>query len=365
MKLYIALAIFYVICIILEKTVFKKVNSKVWTLFLILPLFCITAFKSIDVGSDTYPYKRMYDIFSQQALLSKDTLGIEIGYVFINRLLGLLNLSFFKIQIIYSIFVYYALTKFISKYSKNIAFSIYFYVIFRFLFFTMSGMRQTIAISILLLSVSLIEKRQFLKFITCVILATSIHSTAIVFIFLYFIPFEKLNFKNMFKIIIVGFSALISSNFLINFFLLLLPKYDVYSNRIEIYDGNFVYIQMLVILSFIGLGIIIESINNKQFSKENEALVTINRISLNAIVIAFIFSLFALNINIASRIGRYFNMFIMIYLPNVIETIENSKLKVLIYYCIIILGLIYYITIMKLKPEWEGVIPFRWMWNNF
>lgn len=371
MTIYIILAIFYMFCIPLEKTILKRISRKTWALLLIIPLFCITAFKDISVGSDTYGYKSMYDVLSQQQLFSEINTNMEVGYVFINRLLGFLNVDFYGFQIIYSIFVYYSLIKFLCRYSKNIAFSIYFYVVFRFLFFTMSGIRQTISISILLLSVYFIEKRQPIRFFLSVAIATLIHSSSIVFAALYFLPITNLNFKNIVKIIGLGICVIIGSDFFIKIFISIFPKYSTYLNRIGSYDGIFVYIQTLVILSFLMLGVFLEKRDNLPSDKllnhniRKNTSVDINKISLNALTLAFAFSLFALKINIAGRVGRYFNMFLMIYLPNEVETTKDKIVRILIYYILLVFLFIYYVVIMKVRPEWEGIIPYHWVWKNF
>jgi len=370
MGIYVILAIFYMLCIPLEKSITKKIKPTLWALLLVTPLFFLTAFRDISVGSDTISYKWMYDIFSQQQLFSQININIEIGYAFINRLIGLFNVDFLGFQIIYSLFVYYSLIKFLCRYSKNIAFSIYFYIVFRFLFFTMSGIRQTLAIAILLSSVYFIEKRQPIRFFLSIAIATLIHNSSIVFIILYLLPINNLNLKNILKIIGLSICVIIMSDFFIKIFISIFPKYGTYLNRIGSYDGMFVYIQSLVILLFLSLGVSLEKLDNLASDKlsnhniSKNTTVNIDRISLNAVILAFAFSLFALKINIAGRIGRYFNMFLMIYLPNKVETTKDKIVRILTYYILIVFLFAYYVVIMKVRPEWEGIIPYHWIWTN-
>lgn len=369
MVLYVLISIFFIICMIYEKSVLKITYRKLWAIFLIAPLFIMNAFKDVTVGSDTSVYSSLYNIFTQESLFTGRNFSMEIGYRSINKILGLLNIDFFGFQIIYSLFIFFILFQFVVKYSKNISFSIFFFVTFRVFFFSMTGIRQMIAISIVLYSIKYIENKKPVKYIMSVILASLFHVSAIISVFLYLLPFKrfKLNFISLLKISIISLVVSIGTGYFIDIFISIFPKYNVYLYRMETYDGIFVYIQTGVILSLFLVGLVFnrKTSQYKRLDNINNQLYPINNIdviSLNAIIIGYILSVFSLNIDIANRLSNYFTIYFMIYLPNSIENIKNPKLKILVYYILNISLLIYFVLIMLYRPKWDGVIPYQFIW---
>lgn len=372
MEIYLFLILWYILCVYIDKPMIKFTGKYIWAFLLILPLFIITTFKSTYVGSDTPEYFSMYQIFSQQSLMSPLPTYPEAGYVIMNRILGELGLNFFGYQILYSLFVYTVLYWFLVKYSSNIAFSVFFFIGFRFQFFVMTGMRQSIAIAILLLSLPSIVNRKIFKFVFLVIIATLIHNSAITYLLLYFVPIKRLDIRNVAKILTLCILALLSFGFLLDTFVSVFPLYGEYLVRIEQYDGTFVYIRSALIASLLAIGVFIKDPQFQILSKQSDYRsandcdfctnsVNMKRVVLNGVVLSLIVSMLAISINIATRIGIYFNILFTIFIPNNIELLANRTIKLYFYAFLIALILMYFLIIIRIRPEWDGVIPFSWL----
>ncbi len=368
MGFYIVLALFYAVLILFDKSVTKRVNCKMWAFVLLFPLFFMTAFKDVSVGSDTGAYSGLYNVFSQESLFAGYNYNMEIGYRALNKFLGNLNVDFFGFQILYSAFVYVILAQFIGKYSKNIAFSVFIFITFRLFFFSMTGIRQMIAIVILINSVKYIEKRQPVRYITAAILASLFHLSAIISVVLYFLPFKRLDFKGLLKITLITVPAYFAANIFIGAFMSVFPKYAHYVSRMESSEGSFVILQTGLMLSFLLLDVFFYNAKDetRQFTRGKFAIAErsdISIISLNALIFTYISNVFSLNINIAMRMSRYFSVLLIVYLPNILGEIKNPKLRILLYYATVILLLVYYVVIFIYRPGWDGVIPYRLIWN--
>src|SRR5690606_11238153 len=77
----------------------------------------------------------------------------------------------------------------------------------------MNGMRQTIAGCIFIYSIKYIQERKLLPYIICILLATTIHKSAIILVVIYFIPqlnyfkYRYVNVLILFAAIYVGLNA--------------------------------------------------------------------------------------------------------------------------------------------------------------
>ena len=363
--IYIALPFIYTLATIVDKPISKKLGRRNWTFVLLFPLFLMTAFRSVSVGSDTATYEKFYEFFSQQPLVMGYHFGMEFGYRFVNKLFGCLGIGFVGFQIVYSAFIYLSIGNFVSRYSGNLAFSVLFFVTFRLFFFALTGIRQMIAMAIILNSTRHIENRKWIRYLMNIIIASSFHRTASVLIALYFVPFQALDLKNIFKIIAISIPSLIGIEFILQLFVSIFPKYSTYLARIESYDGTFVFVQLIVVMIFMMLGIYLDNtacgIKRDRQSRPSKS--AIDEIALSAVTYSFIFSLFGTYINIAGRISKYFIMYLMVFLPNYLSKARDYRIRKIVYYCLVLLLFVYYFVILYMRPEWDGVIPFRWMWN--
>lgn len=341
----------------LENTVLKYTNRKIWTFILLLPLFLMTAFRSELVGSDTVSYKGLYNIFANQSLTSGYHYSMEIGFRLLVKLLGYLNIGFYGFQVLYSVFIYTTLGIFFNRYSNKIAFSVFFFVTFRVFFFGMTAIRQMIAISIILISVKYILKRKFVKYLIFVLLASTFHLTSAVFILLYFMPFKKMDLKALVKTGLISLPVIIGANYILILALSIFPKYSSYLTRVESYDGIFVYLQTIFIFVFLILGFVQNKNNREPVNIINSS----ERLMLNATLYSFLLSLLSTYINIAGRVSKYLYIFIAVYTTMNFQAIKNSRERLIAKYVIISLLLIYYYTILLTRPEWDGVVPYIWM----
>lgn len=368
MYLYIAMTVFYILLIMFNKIITKYIDRKLWSFLLFLPLLVMTGLKHFTVGSDTSSYKGLYQIFSTDSLITGYDYTMEFGYRAINKVFGLIGFDFLGFQIIYAIFIYYILIKFTAKNSKNIAFSVFFYVVFRLFFFSMTGIRQMISIAIILNATKFIENRRPIKYLLSVIIASTIHASAILSIFLYFIPFKKLDRINLLKLTILTVVAGFGVTYFLKLFIKFIPKYAHYMNRIGSFDGSFTILQTVVIFSFMLLNIFIEKTkgpNIKLLNGKEESIskISINDIGLNALIFTFIICVFSININVALRLSRYFTIYLTVYLPNKIEEVSDPRVRIMLYYLVVSFLLIYFIVIMVMRPGWEGEIPYRFFWQ--
>jgi hypothetical protein len=162
----------------------------------------------------------------------------DIGYRYISQLANILKINFTELLLIQAVITIYAVYKF-SKFigcSFAIAFTIF--VLHSAVVRDFSQSRVGLSVAILLLGYAQASKFKKLSFFA---LATSIHFTALFPIIVFYI-IDKIIFLNKRKIVIILALSVILTIFargnLLNWFLVIDPRVDIYLNWQEDLYGN-------------------------------------------------------------------------------------------------------------------------------
>lgn len=175
-------------------TFFNNDSDRAKRNFLIFAGILLVAFfgcrnATIDLGSDLNNYYRLFDraITSESFEAFSATSTMETGYLWINWLLARVIKWPQFIIFFQAAFCIGVTLRFIYKYSEDILLSVLGFMSFGLMQFYLTGFRQSFAISICLIALEFALKKKFIAFILSVLIAVSIHQTAIVFIPVYWI----------------------------------------------------------------------------------------------------------------------------------------------------------------------------------
>jgi len=232
-----------------------------------------------DFGNDYMTYLKAFNRINNTYSLSNlnfrgfyiDGEHMEIGWIILCLICK--PIGFFGMIILTSIFtsfcMYYAIKKNVDKQYYWLAVFIYVFTPNMMIFYA-SMMRQTMSISIFLISINYILNKKYIKYTLLTILAMSFHLTGIIMIPLYFIITARFKFKTnqtIGFILIMFILALSMSSILKNIVDLvniLSPKYSKYYSFVQNENINSgVGIILMIILSIITL-FIGNKCNNKQ-----------------------------------------------------------------------------------------------------
>lgn len=188
--------VYLIICLILIFLVFAEAvqKSKIISAFyggIVCLIMVFFASLRNKVGTDWEAYYNSY-------LFGTDK--FEQGYMLLNNLFGALNIHYNLFLFILnstSLFLFYRSLK---DYAVFFVISLLLFYSELFLYLNFSGIRQAMAISVLVFSIRFCLKREFFLFLICVFLAFSFHVTALIFVFAFFIPRRKFNKKEIFLI---------------------------------------------------------------------------------------------------------------------------------------------------------------------
>lgn len=157
-------------------------------------LFGFIAGARYNVGVDHITYLTEYQSLQNTGHTSRET--FEAGFLFIANLFAKARLHYFFFfafwAIIQLFFIYYALRdrKFLLPYvALNIMLGAYFLT-------WMNGIRQCVAICIFVFLIKFIIERKFIKYVIGLLIASTVHQSALILFPLYFIFFREYKLTN-------------------------------------------------------------------------------------------------------------------------------------------------------------------------
>lgn len=339
-------------------------NRKVNALFVIvmsLQLIIINGLKHVNVGTDTQRYLKRFMAISEEEKI--DFRNPEVGYDLLQKLLISININFNQFLLLISIFIYVLLGYMIYKYSRNLLISYLAFYGLGFLTFTFTGIRQSIAVLLVLFSYKYIIERNFKIYIILTLLATLVHSSAIIAVPMYYIAHIKWSrFKVLFLAIIMSLSYLL--RYRIGGYLTVLYYDDTASGILEKYQvsegiGGTALLIGLILL----MGLIIYNPFKYQES-ENVAL-------FNIVLFSFILQIFSSFSYLFTRLNMYYYIFLILYLPYIyskigqgfikMRPVEKVIIKTIAGILITVLLIVQYLTLVEVNEG--GVHPYKFWWE--
>lgn len=335
---YVMLLIIF-LCIFREDAQSSEKGKKKIFLVALLPVFVLIAFKSSQMGNDTGSYLETYGIVSSERIFGTidSDFGydrIELGYKYFILFLSGIFPNPQVLSIATSLIVCIALYKFISRNATNRSLALFFFVTLGFFQFAMSGIRQTIAISIFLLGFKFVQEKKLFKFILIVLLAMSFHKSAIVFAPIYLVANMNVS-RNKARLIYILLFVL--------YFLtdkLLLGAADVlqYEYGVESTGNGYIFFSIVVLIT------ILATIHKDELVEQNpnnSVMVNISYISLATWVMRLVS-------RTMERVSLYFMPFTYVALEEFLVTRSGSNKTT---YILIAVVLSSYLCIRRLSHD--------------
>lgn len=187
-----------------EETISKKYLRKRWAWLLVaaLPMFALIAFRDANLGNDTGGYLRS---FNQMVNTPWDKIFIvndaesqfEIGFVVFEKTITIFTHDANVYQVICSSICLVSVVTFANQLEKSNFSFLYFFATIGIYTFMFTGVRQSLAMGICLLSYKYIKERKLIPFLLLLVLAFFFHKSAILFVVSYFIYNRKIGWMNV------------------------------------------------------------------------------------------------------------------------------------------------------------------------
>lgn len=334
-------------------------TSKFGYILCLIILCLLSSLKASTVGNDTHEYLRLYEMGDN--LLLGET-RYEIGYLYYNVIIKRLFDSPQMLFVITSIIIYFSLGRLLWRHSSIPWLSIMIFFSYTLFGFTMSSLRQSIAISILFWGYDFVVGKKYLPFVLIVFFASLFHVSAI-----FFILFPLLNYftprkKTIVLFIVFSLSAYLFLSDILRIAFGYLSDYSHYQEGVY-FEGDVRLASILqLLMAMMFFLIAYYSYKNVVFVNN---YITENHLDLLIMLqmVAVSLSLLCLKVNIIDRVVLYYSSFVLLLLPNALVNYSLSRRTIWIIIILLILFL-YTLIILIYRPNWNSVYPYSFFWEE-
>jgi hypothetical protein len=336
-------AYFFLIIFVFFAAFISSINTSVnkrilFTFLTISAIILLQALRKSVVGIDVQTYLFVFNLIADgggKTLtdFTDDFFNMEFGYITLNKIIVLFNQDSQIFLGIVSAAIFIPIGYVIYKNSQNILLSIISLISFLIFNFTFSGLRQSIAIAMTFLSFELIKKRKWVWFVALVLLASSFHKSALVFLPAYLLYNLKIK-RKYFVIILIGLIVVLIGKSSVIGLILSLPFLNKYSTyNIFLTSGTGAYSMFFIMLFIYSVSMLIP--------KANEISKSLNAYR-NYLLVATMIQIAASVSQVAMRAGFYYFIFVILILPEITITYKNVKSRNGIIFLIIVFCLYFH-----------------------
>ncbi len=354
-------------CIVYRTRMFQKADlkkkNKVFLIYAEICLFLVCALRSYQVGLDGPTYYAYY-----RALIKYPGFrtGWEPIYLLINQIA--LKLNWYQFVIIstslitclgFGYFAYHNCDDRVSAF-----WFVYFFITLNLYFTSMNLIRQICSMAICINVYTVLKKDQtrirYIKSLALMLLGLGFHIMAVLSI-IYAIPFiiKKVDKKTIVYAIVVSLVGIATMAVGQRFIIRVVPRFSRYINDDRLVSSRAGFFSLVMIALKLILIVITLTLNSKRSANQEIYRLTFLTVFGTAFYILQFRTQFAL------RIGYYFEIFFLVYIPSVINKMSNKHTRFILYAGLFLFGAIYFIYMMT----WGGVrsnrgcVPYLFFWQ--
>ena len=363
-QLYILILILLIISV---NSSYNKCNSKIYCILSFIILGFMIIFRDMSIGNDTSAYEMLFWQLSDIDNINNYTGRYEIGFIKLCKYLNYIVASPRILLVFSGLLVAVAFGRFIYKYSDMPYLSVIMFITLQFFDLSMSGIRQIIAISILVFAFDFMVNRKLMLFALTTGLAASIHSSTISFLLLYPISKLKCNKKLILIMSIMAIIGYLSFDYIVIIIGKLFPVYETYFLLSGNSYSNEPKLATILLLSLwmiiFGIGYYINNLKqSNNYQGKTSKHKTIENIEEICIITTIVMLFFALKGTILIRYKYIFSFVVLIYYPNAIAKL-NNKCKIMFELGSLFVLILYISIIYIYRPEWQSTFPYVLCWK--
>lgn len=305
----------------------------------------LIALRADSVGADTKGYLLSFYEYADHSFNEMIQVfqngGVEVGYMLLVKLLDALTSDSRSILIFEGCIVAICYAYFFDKNTSNMKeayICILGYLAFNLFAFQLTGVRQSIAMAICILSFESIKKKQLVKFLIIVLFASTFHTASLFFIPAYFVTMLDVK-KVTAKFVAVAVGALVISNAsrVLSIATGVSERYADYG--VESTDSGYMFFAIMVLIFFLAEYVMNSLVHGES---ENEIVTIASLETVNCLIsinyIAFALWCMRLVSRTAERPSLFFLPITIVLLSKLYKGFTEESQK--IYYFILIVCLV-------------------------
>lgn len=351
MEVYFSSLAIIVLAALIMKPGNNETSKKRFVVLSMVVLGLVAAVRSFYVGIDTYQYYVAYQT------VSYETSRYEVGFLFLIWLLNHISSNPQLLIMMSSAIIMISTGFFIQRYSKNPVLSICLFVTLLTYAYYLNLMRQALAVSVLMFSIPYLLDKKYLRYVIVVVLASTFHSSALVWLIFLPLSFVRFNKRAIACYMVVFVAAMLFPAQLWSFGSNLFGKYDDYLAS-KWAGGNALAAPIMALMDFLLLVLSCYFLRKRESGKTPDS----TDFLLHGSTLLFIVQALASQVNIFQRLTTYFAIMLAVLVPNALSQ-ANGKLRFLITSVIVIVSIAFFVIIMIYRPEWQGIVPYIPFWD--
>jgi len=321
-------------------------------------LFMVMAFRGVEVGTDTIGYAREYNLLSSYNITSlKFDITKEVGYTFLCWLFNRLHFSWQLYLVAISLFEAYAFSRFIKKFCNNALLGFYLHVTIGFFAMSLTGMRQSIAVALVLLATEACIDKKRLKYIAYILAAITIHYSTIVMIPLFLVFMIKYKSKIQLTIfLVIPFIVRILGSYLY-------PVIERFALNKYSFSGYFTSInyklnlapELVAILILLACYFCIMIKKNDKINNKDLQFFLLTSIYVSCWELSHV-------VYMAARLNLFFVFYMIVLMINLICDLKEFRVRVFAFAAVLVFPMIQFL--MTIPDSSYGIVPYVFFWSR-
>ena len=314
-------------------------NEKYKNVYLFLiwaALIFITGFRTLSYYTDTKAY---YQFYQMNAGIKLDVLfdnvikqeGKDPFYHFLGSVAAHIGIDYRGWLVFISIIYYTGFILVVKKFSNLPFITVFGLVALSYVFFTMTGIRQTMAMGFTFFAFIYAYEKKFIPFLIFTFLGYLFHSSALIFIITYFIMHRKLGAVQIGLVVGAMVIALLFPG-AINAIVKELAWNEELAAYAEKSTGLSIFGYVLQFMLAVGALLIA----GKYCLHEKEGIAL-----MNMVVLGLVFQSFVIRIDNIFRLSMYFSVYGLILVSNAVEK-QKERRSYVIAYIVVFLAFVAY-----------------------
>jgi len=373
------LTVYYILLLLmlLYGIAFRR-NRKRFVIIAFGTLILFAGLRSTSTGADLFHYIPNFEMIANTSWsdLSRfvGNKAYDYGFVVLLKLLGTISNKPQFFVFITSLLTYGSVGRYIYKYSEDAALETFLFVTTFIYFMYMTMIAEAIAIAIILFGLDYLQKKRYVVFSLFVLLAATMHSSAI--ICLGFIPLynAKQNKKNIALATLATLMVFLGFDYILDFSLKnILPSYAWYQNSrwasgsgsSLFYTLLLVFYSSILILSYFGANKLTKSASESVSSNKG---IMGSKLSGNFLVymalIALLCRILKYRMSVIERFAYYVYLFAHTLFSYMILVTFKNKTRFIVKSVVYIIFSIFYLVFAELVGVGIfRVVPYEFFWQ--
>ncbi|RKL66421.1 capsular biosynthesis protein [Salipaludibacillus neizhouensis] len=303
--------------------------SKFLVFFAFLSLVFVSGLRSNIGDTNTYINSFQLNVFTWETIREQNEIGFALLQMGVHYFTSDAQVFIFTCSFI----TLFLIVSTLYNYSRLFELSIFVFITSGMYLVSMNGIRQYLAASIIFAGTKFLLEGKFFKYTTVILIASTIHQSAIVLLPVYFIVRREAWSRNTMILLCAGVIGVAGYNQLSEIFFAAISNTD-YGAYANFQEGGANVIRVAVtasplILAYLG------RVRLKELFPKSDYIV-------NLCLLGVLFMVLSTQQWIFARFAIYFDLFNLILISWVVKTFQNKN-QTFVYYMIIVLYLMYFI----------------------